>query len=112
MSVAAAWWPPSPIPMATSLGCFRTDECRSLLLRSASSRHRASGDMMTTKTDTQSPVLQVAGQPDLIRVYGARVNNLRTSASRSRSDDSRCLPASPVRARARWCSRSPRSRSG
>src|SRR2546430_12753083 len=30
MSVAAAWWPPSPIPMATSSGCFKTDECRSL----------------------------------------------------------------------------------
>ena len=28
-SVEAAWWPPSPIPMATSLGCFTTDERRS-----------------------------------------------------------------------------------
>ncbi len=32
---------------------------------------------MTTKTDTQSPVLQVADSHDLIRVYGARVNNLK-----------------------------------
>src|SRR5215208_407056 len=24
-SVAAAWWPPSSTPMATSWGCFRTD---------------------------------------------------------------------------------------
>jgi len=41
-SVAAAWWPPSPTPMATSWGCFRTDECRPPLPRSALSRHRAS----------------------------------------------------------------------
>src|SRR5215211_6045319 len=26
MSVAAAWWPPSPTPTATSSGCSRTDE--------------------------------------------------------------------------------------
>ena len=30
-----------------------------------------------TKTDTQSPVLQVADSHDLIRVYGARVNSLK-----------------------------------
>jgi len=27
MLVGVAWWPPSPTPMATSLGCCRTDEC-------------------------------------------------------------------------------------
>jgi hypothetical protein len=44
---------------------------------------------MATRTDTQSPALHVADSHDLIRVHGARVNNLkatsRTSASRSRS---------------------------
>src|SRR5512132_1026075 len=29
MSVAAAWWPLLPTPMATSSGCFRTDDYRS-----------------------------------------------------------------------------------
>ena len=32
---------------------------------------------MATRTDTQSPALQVADSHDLIRVYGARVNNLK-----------------------------------
>ena len=32
---------------------------------------------MATRTDTQTPVLQVADSHDLIRVYGARVNNLK-----------------------------------
>src|SRR5829696_9055053 len=32
---------------------------------------------MATRTDTQSPVLQVADSHDLIRVHGARVNNLK-----------------------------------
>ena len=32
---------------------------------------------MATKTDTQSPALHVADSHDLIRVHGARVNNLR-----------------------------------
>ncbi|MGH3341293.1 MAG: ATP-binding cassette domain-containing protein, partial [Carbonactinosporaceae bacterium] len=32
---------------------------------------------MATKTDTRSPALQVADSHDLIRVHGARVNNLR-----------------------------------
>src|SRR5829696_4936064 len=40
-SVAAAWWPPSPTPMATSSGCFKTDECRPPLPPVASSRNRA-----------------------------------------------------------------------
>jgi hypothetical protein len=29
-SVVAAWWPPSPTPMATSLGCFRNNNCVSI----------------------------------------------------------------------------------
>src|ERR1035438_2101708 len=39
----------------------------------------ASGDTMSiaTRTDTQSPVLHVADSHDLIRVHGARVNNLK-----------------------------------
>ena len=32
---------------------------------------------MATRTDTQSPVLHVADSHDLIRVHGARENNLR-----------------------------------
>jgi ABC-type transport system involved in cytochrome bd biosynthesis fused ATPase/permease subunit len=32
---------------------------------------------MATRTDTQSPALQVADSHDLIRVQGARVNNLK-----------------------------------
>jgi hypothetical protein len=32
---------------------------------------------MATGTDTQSPALQVADSHDLIRVLGARVNNLK-----------------------------------
>ena len=32
---------------------------------------------MATKTDTQSPALHVADSHDLIRVHGARVNNLK-----------------------------------
>jgi excinuclease UvrABC ATPase subunit len=39
----------------------------------------ADGDMMSmaTRTDTQSPALHVADSHDLIRVHGARVNNLK-----------------------------------
>ena len=32
---------------------------------------------MTTRTDTQSPARHSAGRHDLIRVHGARVNNLK-----------------------------------
>ena len=32
---------------------------------------------MTTRTDTQSPALHVADGHDLIRVHGARENNLK-----------------------------------
>src|SRR5216683_5816189 len=57
--------------MATCSGCFRTGECRPPL--------PSNGDTirMATRTDTQSPALQVADSHDLIRVHGARVNNLK-----------------------------------
>src|SRR3989440_8763640 len=48
--------------MATSSGCFRTDECTMT---------------MATRTDTQSPAPHVADSRDLIRVQGARENNLK-----------------------------------
>src|SRR5919199_4449633 len=44
MLVAAAWWPPSPTPMATSWGCFRTDECRP---RSRAQRRRDTEHRLT-----------------------------------------------------------------
>src|SRR5258708_25556771 len=34
-------------------------------------------DIMAARTDTQSPELHAADSHDLIRVYGARVNNLK-----------------------------------
>src|SRR5688500_7243277 len=127
MSVAAAWWPPLPTLIATSPGCFRTDECRPpapalsvvatpsigspttsmsgwrvprrtvrrIWYRCPSTgtakrwwprrrrpRRRprlTDGDTMSmaTRTDTQSPALHVADRHDLIRVHGARVNNLK-----------------------------------
>ena len=40
---------------------------------------------IATRTDTQSSALNVADRHDLIRVQGARVNNLKESASSSRS---------------------------
>src|SRR5712672_834774 len=61
MSVAAAWWPQSPTPMATSSGCFRTNDTMS----------------GATRTDRKSPALPVADSHELIRVHGARVNNLK-----------------------------------
>ena len=42
-------------------------------------------ERMATMTATQPPALHAADSHDLIRVHGARVNNLRTSASSSRS---------------------------
>src|SRR5216683_6907231 len=57
--------------MATCSGCFRTGECRPPL--------PTDGDTMSmaTRTDTQSRALQIADSHDLIRVHGARVNNLK-----------------------------------
>src|SRR5215218_1535179 len=59
--------------MATSPSCFTTDECRPPLPRSASHGDTMS---MATRTDKKSPALHVADSHDLIRVQGARVNNL------------------------------------
>src|SRR5579872_988404 len=40
-------------------------------------RRATSGGNMATRTDTQSPAAHVADSHDLIRVYGARENNLK-----------------------------------
>ena len=40
-----------------------------------------------TRTDPQSAALHVADSHDLIRVQGARVNNLKDFTSRSQSAD-------------------------
>ncbi len=44
---------------------------------SDASAGRAAWPGMTTRTDTQSPALHAADRHDLIRVHGARVNNLK-----------------------------------
>src|SRR5919112_2404096 len=69
MSEAVGWWPPSPIPTATCLGCFGTGD------RPAA----GDGDTMSTatRTDAQSPAPHVADRHDVIRVHGARENNLK-----------------------------------
>src|SRR5467141_3204797 len=66
--------------MATSSGCFRTDERPRRRRRRPRRRPRLTdGDTMSTatRTDTQSPTLHLADSHDLIRVHGARVNNLK-----------------------------------
>src|SRR5712692_3963392 len=90
--------------MATSSGCFRTDERGPLApaLRVAATPstgspttstsgwpvprrtvrrrpHITDGDTMSmaTKTDAQSPALHVTDSHDVIRVHGARENNLK-----------------------------------
>src|SRR5262244_4582904 len=67
--------------MATSSGCFRIDECRPLApAPSVIARPRLTdGDTMSmaTRTDTQPLALHVADSHDLIRVHGARENNLK-----------------------------------
>src|SRR5258706_605032 len=88
--------------MGTSSGCFRTDECRprsrARVVATPSSRARSwsdrarrrrrrpprrsrltHGDTMSTatRTGTQLPALHVADSHDLIRVHGARENNLK-----------------------------------
>src|SRR3954470_17354249 len=81
-----AWWPPSPTRTATCWGCSRTVEPGWLVGAEAGWIEWASrrvtvravpgtdGDTMSraTKTDKQS-----ADRYDLIRVRGARVNNLK-----------------------------------
>src|SRR4249919_1790210 len=56
--------------MAMSSGSFRTDDCRP---------RSCDGDTMSmaTKTETHLPALHGADSHDLIRVQGARVNNLK-----------------------------------
>src|SRR6202453_170231 len=79
--------------MATSWGCFRTlpksssatrgdgDQTYPRSRADRAGRRRIDGDTMstTTRTDTQSPAphAHAAGSHDLIRVHGARVNNLK-----------------------------------
>jgi hypothetical protein len=66
---------------------------------------------MATRTDTQSPALHVADSQDLIRVLGARENNLKDVSVEIPKRRLTVLTGAPARARARWCStRSPRSR--
>src|SRR3954453_20172974 len=72
-SAAAAWSPPSPTPTATSSGCSRTGGPRPPAPRDL----RAGEAAMSTATDTASPAPHVADSHDLIRVHGARVNNLK-----------------------------------
>lgn len=66
------------------------------------------------KTDMQPPAPHVGDSHDLIRVTGARVNNLKdVSIEIPKRRLRRRSPASPARARARWSSApSPRSRNG
>src|SRR5580704_3623138 len=68
MSVVAAWWPPSPTPMATSSDCFRTRERPRLTHGGTMS--------MATKTGRRSSA-HAADSHESIRVHGARVNNLK-----------------------------------
>src|SRR6202042_2014445 len=69
-SVAAAWWPLSPTPMATSSGCFKTPSRRSRPTD-------GEGMSMATKTNTRSRAPHAADSHEAIRVHGARVNNLK-----------------------------------
>src|SRR5919201_153556 len=76
--------------MAMSWGCFRTDDLvplsfdgkdEALLVDRCRERRLRlpDGDTMSmaTRTDTQSAALHVADSHDLIRVHGARENNLK-----------------------------------
>jgi hypothetical protein len=68
---------------------------------------------MATRTDPQSPALHVADSHDLIRVQGARVNNLKDVSVEIPKRRLTVVTGVPARLRARWCSaRSPRSHSG
>jgi hypothetical protein len=64
---------------------FRSDHDR--LFHPGDQDAAAGGDAMSTatRTDTQSPALQVADSHDLIRVHGARVNNLKDLSVEIRS---------------------------
>src|SRR6202046_4693022 len=74
MSVVAAWWPRSPILTATYSGWSRTSESRVTSRLTATDGDTIS---MATRTDTHSSALHVADVHDLIRVHGARENNLK-----------------------------------
>jgi hypothetical protein len=80
--------------MATSSGCFRTDECRRPLspnpqarlteiearLTEIAKRPRQIDEgtlSMATRRDTRSPAPHAADSYESIRVHGARVNNLK-----------------------------------
>src|SRR6516225_3924175 len=73
--------------MAMSWGWFKTSECGRSRPDRAGRRQRrprrrpclTDGDTMsmTARTDTQPAALHVADSHDLIRVHGARVNNLK-----------------------------------
>src|SRR5258708_6381807 len=68
--------------MATSAGCSRTSERRIEPGDAGGAREggrMTDGDTMSTatRTDTQSPALHVGDSHDLIRVHGARENNLK-----------------------------------
>jgi ABC-type phosphate transport system ATPase subunit len=68
---------------------------------------------MATRTDTQSPALHIADRHDLIRVHGARVNNLKDVSIEIPKRRLTVFTGVSGSARALWCSaRSPRSRSG
>jgi hypothetical protein len=68
---------------------------------------------VATRTDTQSPALHVADANDLIRVQGARVNNLKDFSVDIPKRRLTVFTGVSSSDRARWCSTpSPRSRSG
>src|SRR5690348_15322495 len=87
MSAAAAWWPLSPTPTAMSSGCFRSrdrlpsrpDRAGRRQRRPATRSRPTDGDTMSTPTRTQprSPAPDAGDSHDLIRVHGARENNLK-----------------------------------
>jgi ABC-type phosphate transport system ATPase subunit len=68
---------------------------------------------MAAKTEAQSRALHVADRHDLIRVHGARVNNLKDVSVEIPKRRLTVFTGVSGSGRARWCStRSPRSRAG
>jgi excinuclease UvrABC ATPase subunit len=68
---------------------------------------------MATRTDAQSPALQVADSHELIRVHGARVNNLKDVSIEIPKRRVTVFTGVSGSGKSRWCStRSPRSRGG
>ena len=67
---------------------------------------------MAVSTETRSPASHVADGHDVIRVQGARVNNLKDVSVEIPKRRLTAFTGVSGSARARWCSaRSPRSRS-